>query len=115
MDDKQINMAINDGGEFWAHEVSINFNPTQFVLDFKCITPRIDPRSQTTPTVLLRHNVVMTDPYHTKLIHELLGTVIKKYEEEFGKITKPKALEKFEKKKATMEPIKESSTPTYFG
>ncbi len=119
---KQINMTIADGHEFWAHELSINFNPTQFIFDFKCITPRIDPRSQRSPTLLLRHNIVMTDIYHAKLIHELLGNVLKKYEEEHGKIKKPEAIEKIEKKrkkeegqnKKKVESTK-NSTPSYLG
>jgi len=44
MVEKKVNFGIEDGDNFFAHEVSVNFNPTQFVLDFKCITPRVDPR-----------------------------------------------------------------------
>ena len=60
---KQINLNINDGEPFFAHEVSMNFTPTQISMDFKCITPRTDPRSKG-PTFLLKHNVVMLEPWH---------------------------------------------------
>jgi hypothetical protein len=118
MEEKHINMSISDGNEFFAHEVSINFNPMQFIFDFKCITPRVDPRSKDAPTLALKHNVVLTDPYHTKKIAELLNDVIGKYEKEFGKIQMPKALEKMEKmRKEEIVPgkIDKSSVPVYFG
>ncbi|MEM4268441.1 MAG: DUF3467 domain-containing protein [Candidatus Woesearchaeota archaeon] len=118
MEEKRINLSINDGGDFFAHEVSINFNPLQFIFDFKCITPRVDPRSKDAPTLSLKHNVVLTDPYHAKKIAELLNDVIKKYEKEFGKIEKPKALELLEKKskKSAGDSDKiERSIPAYLG
>ena len=95
---KNIRMSINEGSDFFAHEMSINYNPTQFVFDFRNITPRIDPRNNDMPTLVLRHNVVLIEPYHAKKIYELLGNVLKKYEKDFGKIKKPSAVEKFEKK-----------------
>ena len=114
MEEKKINFNINDGEEFFAHEVTVNFNPTQFVLDFKCITPRSDPRLAQGPLINLRHNTVMLDIFHAKKFHELLGTVIKRYEKEFGKIQKPKAIEAAEKLKQTA--VKDKSTvPSYFG
>ena len=35
MEEKKLNVSIVDGKTFYAHEASINFNPTQFILDFK--------------------------------------------------------------------------------
>ena len=93
----QININIQDGEPFFAHEVSINFTPTQVTFDFKCITPRTDPRSQE-PSFQIKHNVVMLDPWHAKSLLEVLGNVTGKYEKEFGKIQKPKSLLKAEKK-----------------
>ena len=98
-DEDKINMNINEGSEFYAHELSINFNPLQFVFDFKSVTPRIDPRSKDRASIVLKHNVVLVDPFHAKRIQELLSEVLKKYEKEFGKIEKPKALKMLEKKK----------------
>jgi hypothetical protein len=113
---EQINISIIDGEPFFAHEMSTNFTPTQFTLDFKCITPRVDPRSKK-PSFLLKHNVVMVEPYHAKMILAVMNSVIKKYEEEYGAIKKPKAVESAEKKqkKAIKAAETETETPSYLG
>lgn len=109
---------VSDGDPFFAHELTVNFTPTQFMLDFKCITPRSDPRSKDGASFFLKHNVIMVEPWHAKRISEVLGAVVKKYEEEFGAIAKPKALDKAEKKQksimAAQKNIKQE-TPNYFG
>ncbi len=117
-----INIHIQDGEPFFAHEMSVNFTPTQFILDFKCITPRNDPRSKTRASFLLKHNVVMVDPWHARAIVDVLTNMIKKYEEEFGKVSMPQPLKKAEQKqKAALKgPKKGSKTasteaPNYFG
>jgi len=117
MPEEKINLNIQEGEPFFAHELSINFNPTQFIFDFKCITPRVDPRSQNKASISLKHNVVMVDPYHAKRVLELLEKVVKKYEGEFGKIEKPKSVKEFEKKrKKKSDDVKEEkTTPSYFG
>jgi hypothetical protein len=123
---KKINMTINDGQTFYAHELSINFNPLQFIFDFKNVTPRIDPRSKDGNVLFMIHNVVIVDPYHAKEIASLLNNVIEKYENEFGKIEKPKALKAIEKKmendkkeaeKNNVQKDKKTTreTPTYLG
>lgn len=108
---------INDGEAFFAHELTVNFTPTQFILDFKCITPRSDPRTKESASFLLKHNAVMVEPWHAKRIAEVLGAVVKRYEEEFGEISKPKAIEKAEKKQKSLLAKKsaETETPSYFG
>ena len=98
-----VNMNIQDGGAMYAHELSANFSPTQFMLDFKMITPRTDPRGKGRPSFLLQHNVIMVDPWHMTKIIQVLDATVKKYEEEYGKITKPKALLKAEKKQKAMQ------------
>ncbi len=113
----KVNIQIKEGNVFFAHEMSANFTPTQFSLDFKCITPRTDPRAKQ-PSFLLEHNLVLLEPWHAKMVYQVLTNVIKKYEEEFGKINKPKALEKAEKKhKKQMESqgVDATETPSYFG
>jgi len=112
-----VNIHIMEGDAFFAHEVTINFTPTQFTLDFKCITPRTDPRSKGGVSFLLKHNVVMADPWHTKQILNVLSGVVKKYEEEFGAIKKPKQIEIAEKKQKTLLAQKgeKTETPTYLG
>ncbi len=113
---QKINMSIMDGDAFFSHETSINFSPTQFILDFRCITPRVDARSQTA-TIALKHNVVMMEPYHAKQFLNVLSQVVKKYESEFGKIDKPDSIKKLEKKKKikTTKEGKTVESPSYFG
>ncbi len=117
MERQKINMNIGDlAPDFFAHEASINFNPMQFIFDFKCITPRVDPRSKESTVINLKHNIVMFDVYHTKKFYELLGEVIKSYEKEFGKIEKPKQLKIIEKR--NKKPKKgggKATTPSYLG
>ncbi|MDA1197201.1 MAG: DUF3467 domain-containing protein [Nanoarchaeota archaeon] len=117
MANEKINMNINDGDAFYAHELSINFNPLQFVLDFKSVTPRVDPRSNNQASIYMKHNVILVDPYHAKRVYELLGTVLKKYEKEFGKIEKPSALKvlemKSKKEAAKINKKEKIETPSY--
>lgn len=113
---KKINLGINDGVEFFAHEMSINFNPTQFIFDFKCITPRNDPRSKETPYISIKHNVVMVNAHHAKQIHELLGKVISDYEKKLGKIDTPKAVKKSKKEEKKSKDDKTTKeVPNYLG
>jgi len=113
---KSVNMSIDDGKEFFAHEMSLNFNPTQFTFDFRCITPRVDPRTREGPFLALKHNVVMVDPWHAKEILRVLTNVIKRYEEEFGEIEKPKAVKAYEKKaKKLQQDVEKTEAPSYMG
>ncbi len=116
---KKINMSIIEGDSFFSHETSINFSPTQFIFDFRNITPRIDPRSPEA-TLVLKHNVVMLEPYHAKQFLSLLSNVIKKYESDFGKIDRPESLKKLQKKiknqKSAEDPAeKQFKSQSYFG
>ena len=62
----------------------------------------------------MENEVIMVEPYHALRVHELLGDMLKKYEKDFGKIEKPKSLEKAEKRaKQANKP--EKSDLTYFG
>ena len=113
---KQINLGIEDGKEFFAHEMSVNFNPTQFILDFRCITPRVDPRSRETPFVSLKHNIVMMEPFHAKRMLEVLSNMINEYEKQYSRIEKPKALQKHEEDIKKLEKKNSKETmPSYFG
>ena len=119
---KNVNMNISDGDAFFAHEVSVNFNPMQFIMDFKCITPRIDPRSKENLVLNMKHNIIMIDPYHAKRLCGLMGEMIKKYEADMGKIEKPQALKNYEKKNKkakgkvqAKETGEKAESPSYFG
>ena len=114
---QQVNLNIIEGDAFFAHEASINYNPTQITLDFKCITPRTDPRSKK-PSFQLKHNVVMIEPWQAKALLSVLNEAIQKYEKDFGKLKKPKAIEKAEKMRKDHSTTKNKTTtqtPTYFG
>ena len=115
MAEEKINFSIHEGDSFFAHELSINFNPLQFVFDFKNVTPRVDPRNKDRASIVLKHNVVLVDPFHAKKVHELLGGVLKKYEKEFGRIEKPKQLQMLEKKQkpAAKKESEKIETPSY--
>jgi len=109
-----ISINISEGGAFFAHEMSANFSPTQIFLDFKMVSPRVDPRGKGKPSFLMQHNVVMLEPWHAKKIIEVMGEVVKKYEGEYGKIKKPKAVEVAEKKQKDKKTTPEEA-PHYFG
>lgn len=119
MAEKKYSLAVSDGMDFFANEVSINFNPTQFIFDFKSVTPRVDLRSREAPVISIKHNCVLLDPYHAKNLHKMLGDVIKKYEKNFVKIKKPEAIAKAEKSnsKMTKEAQNKSKVvvPNYLG
>jgi len=114
---KNVNISVVDGDAFFCHELSVNYNPLQFMLDFKCITPRVDMRSKQGPVINIKHNVVMLDPFHAKRMLELLTKVVGDFENDFGKINKPKAVEKMEKKMKEKGADKKTTVtaPTYFG
>ena len=117
MEPKNLNVSVNEGDAFFCHELSINYNPLQIILDFKTVTPRVDIRSKQGPIINIKHNVIMIDPFHAKRMLGLLSKVISDFEKDFGKINKPKAVEKMEKKmKAKISTDKKTiSAPTYFG
>ena len=47
---------------------------------------------------------------------ELMAKVVNDYEKDFGKIVKPKAIEKMEKKLASKgDDVEKAIAPTYFG
>ena len=115
--EKGINLVIKDGDEFFSHETSVHFTPLQFIFDFKCVTPRIDPRGKDKPTFHMRHNVVMLDPYHAKQMINILHAAVENYEKKFGKINKPKAISKLEKKSKSKKAVKKDKkvVPNYLG
>ena len=60
----QLNVRIKDGDQFYANEVSINFNPNEIILDFKCLTHTHEVADHR--GLLLRHNPVILNPFHAK-------------------------------------------------
>lgn len=116
MEDIRVN--VNDGSEFLADEVSISHSPIRFILDFKNITPRLDI-GENAPRMVLRHNIIILDPYFAKDLLRVLQENLDKYEAKYGAIKKPEVLEKAEKQ-AVKEGKKTEKTPlkkgqNYFG
>lgn len=97
MEDIRVN--VNDGGEFLADEVSISHSPIRFILDFKNVTPRLDI-GDSAPRMVLRHNVLVVDPYFARDMLRVLKENIDKYEKKYGPIKRPEVLEKAEKQAA---------------
>ncbi|MEK6955615.1 MAG: DUF3467 domain-containing protein [Nanoarchaeota archaeon] len=94
-EEKQLNVRIKDGDQFFANEIGLNFTPTEIVLDFKCISNIHDIENHR--ALLLRHNPVILTPYHAKSFLEVLTKAVNDYEKRFGEIKKPKEIDKAEK------------------
>ena len=109
-----MHINIDEGEAFFSHEISVNYGPTQFVLDFKNITPRIDMRSKEAGVLALKHNVVLLDTLTAKNLAEMLAKIVKKYEKDFGKIEKSEAVKKYEKKHKKKN-VKKKVVENYFG
>lgn len=116
MEDKKnkVKFDIENGQAFFADEIGVIHNPMRIILDFRNITPRIDVRNQEYQPLVLRHNVVVMDPYSAKTLVDLLKKNLANYEKQFGKITKPDVLKKLEKANKTKRK-KKKDTPSYFG
>ena len=115
-EEQKINLRVKDKDQFYSNEVSINFNPNEFALDFKCLTHIHDIADHR--AVLLSHNVVVMHPFALKSFWVMLGKALKEYEDKFAKIDKTEAVKKAEKimKKEKKTPVaKEELTGTYFG
>jgi len=95
-EEKQLNVRIKDGDQFFANEIGLNFTPTEIVLDFKCISNIHDIENHR--ALLLRHNPVILTPYHAKSFLEVLTKAVNDYERRFGEIKKPKEIDKAELK-----------------
>ena len=103
MDNQQpqtdINMNIDEGGaSFFAHEFSVEINPTQATLDFKNISSRTDLRSVAGKKHFkMVHNVISVEPLLLKEIGRMVNELVKKYEEKLGEIKKSEVVIKAEK------------------
>jgi len=115
---KQINLRVKDEDQFYSNEISINFNPSEIIFDFKCITHMHDVAEHR--SMLIRHLPIIITPFHAKSLLGMLNNAIKDYEEKFGEIKKPEALKKAEKMMKKYEKEKPDSqikdlVGNYFG
>ena len=114
---KKVKFDIDNGVAFFSDEVGVIHNPLKIILDFRSITPRIDIRNQEFQPLVLKHNVVVMDPYTAKTFLDILKHNVANYEKQFGKIVKPEALKRMEKKnkKDNEEKVKSEKAPAYLG
>jgi len=116
---RKINFSINDGETFFTNEISITFGPAQFAFDFKNISPRVDMRNQDeSKTFVMKHNVILVEPFQIKQFAKVLNDAIVRYEIEYGVIEMPPAIKKAEQElqKISKQENKEShDVPSYFG
>jgi len=119
-DMSKINFAINDGDAFYTNEMSITFGPAQFAFDFKNISPRVDMRNQDgSKTFVLKHNVIIIEPFQIKQFAKVLNDAITRYEVEFGAIEMPNAVKKAEADLKKLQKQQENprvhDVPSYLG
>jgi hypothetical protein len=91
-DKKKINLDIDQKKDaFYANNIALFNNPTEFVLDFTQVTPRINMvQSKQIITYVVKHNPIVLEPRQAKILLDLLGENIARYEKKFGKIKLPK-------------------------
>lgn len=111
--ENKVKFDIDNGNVFFADEIGIIHNPLKIMFDFKSITPRVDIRNQEFQPIVIKHNVIMVDPFIAKNFLELLKKNIANYEKQFGKIKQPEQLKKIKPKKQKKE--EKDNTPAYLG
>ncbi|OYT43076.1 MAG: hypothetical protein B6U88_01935 [Candidatus Aenigmarchaeota archaeon ex4484_56] len=91
--------TMKDGMEaFYSNNLAVFHNPTEFILDFTQITPRIDiVGGKQIVSYITKHNAVVLEPTQAKIFLKLLKENIDKYEKKYGKIKIPEG-EKSERK-----------------
>jgi len=89
---KVIDMKVDVSDEaFFSDSVFVIHSPSNFVLDFRQTTPRVDPiENKVKQTFVVKHRAIVLDPILTKDLIRVLKENIKRYEKEFGKIKVPK-------------------------
>ncbi len=118
--EKKVKFDIDNGQVFFADEIGIIHNPLKIMLDFRSVTPRVDIRNQEFQPLVIKHNVIMMDPYTAKTFLDIFKQNIANYEKQFGKIVKPDALKRMEKKNKKQAKIsgkigKSEKAPAYLG
>jgi hypothetical protein len=114
-EEKKVKFDIDNGQVFFADEVGIIHNPLKILLDFRSITPRVDIRNQEFQPLVLKHNVVMMDPYTAKTFIDVMKDNLSNYEKQFGKIKKPEALKRMERRNSKKSTQKPEKAPAYLG
>lgn len=97
--ENSINVQIDHReAAFYSDSISIIYNPTKFILDFKQNTPRIDQiQDKQQQTIAIKHNVIILDIKFAKIFMETLKKSVEGYEKKHGEIKIPKQQKKVEK------------------
>lgn len=106
-----------DNFPLMTNQHTIVHQPDKFIIDFKGIYPQFTPDNK--PQMVAAHKVVLLEPFAAKEFVKTLSENIKKYEDKYGKIKVPSAVEKAKKesrkagkkKKGKAEPHR----PSYMG
>ena len=97
--ERNVNVQIDHRNEgFYSDSISIIYNPSKFILDFKQNTPRIDQvHGKSQETIAVKHNVIILDVKFAKIFLGTLTKSIQGYEKKHGKIETPKIPKKASK------------------
>jgi len=99
MAEKHVNIQIDHReNAFYSDNISVIYNPSKFILDFKQITPRMDHiQGKPQETLAVKHNVIIMDTKFAKIFLNTLKKSIEGYEKKYGEIKIPKTQKKPEK------------------
>ncbi|MEE9323665.1 MAG: DUF3467 domain-containing protein [Candidatus Aenigmarchaeota archaeon] len=94
--ERNVNVQIDHRQEaFYSDSISIIYNPSKFILDFKQNTPRIDQiHGKSQETVAVKHKVIILDVKFAKIFMNTLKKSIEGFEKKHGEIKTPKARKK---------------------
>ncbi|NOX71564.1 MAG: DUF3467 domain-containing protein [Candidatus Micrarchaeota archaeon] len=108
---RNVNLNIDHSeAAFYSDSISIIFNPSKFILDFKQSIPRMDQiQGKEQETIAVKHKTVIIDARFAKSFVETLKKAVENYEKKFGKLDVPKKSKKHEKKEVV------TSTESYIG
>ncbi len=94
--ERNVNVQIDHREEaFYSDSISIIYNPSKFILDFKQNTPRIDQiHGKSQETIAVKHNVIILDVKFAKIFLNTLKKSVEGYEKKHGEIKIPKTTKK---------------------
>jgi len=90
--ENQVKTIIKNENEvFFANSVSLTNSKTNFIVDFKQSTPRMDIlENQKLTTIVIKHNSILIEPNLVKGLVNILTEAVSNYEKQFGKIESAK-------------------------
>jgi hypothetical protein len=97
--ERNVNVQIDHREDaFYSDSISIIYNPSKFILDFKQNTPRIDQiHGKSQETIAVKHRVILLDVKFAKIFLNTLKKSVEGYEKKHGEIQTPKVPKRPEK------------------